>query len=103
MPEEAFQDTNSRLEKVAVADTTSRRLKFRKDGVVVEVKVDDYDVQEGDRFKELEIELKGSNNTGILSDLRGSISERFGFEEINKQKYARVIESMDKYRHVWGE
>ena len=56
-------------------------------------------IEEGSSFRELEIEFK-EGNCELLRNLSYDVKFEIGLKSSNKQKYARVIESMQKYKKV---
>lgn len=89
----------SKIILVASANTEHYKAMLHKSGTILEASLDLFDVEEGSSFRELEIEFK-EGNCELLRNLSYDVKFEIGLKSSNKQKYARVIESMQKYKKV---
>ncbi len=83
----------------ALANTNHLKMFFEKEGTRIEVTQDIFSVKEGNNFRELEIELQ-KGNPEPWRDLSEKVRTEIGLQPVHIQKYARVIESMPKYRDL---
>ena len=80
-----------------MTDTNHLKMFFEKEGSRIEVTQDIFRVREGTDFRELEIELQ-LGDVAPWRDLSERVRAEIGLQPIRRQKYARVIEGMPKYR-----
>lgn len=87
----------SALEVSAYADTQHEKMELDREGTVIEPTIDLFNVKDGGKFRELELELKKGNNTAMLHDISGKVQQALGLRSLTQQKYSRVIQSMPVY------